>query len=104
MKRFIFSMLFALFAFTSFAMTDEVKKEKHDNTEQTVKAVSVDFVDVVNHKKQFKANTDAVLIDNSVVLYWKMWQHYFYSENLSENYNLKFKDQVFYGADIKIRN
>lgn len=103
MKRFIFSLIFALFAFTSFATTHEVKKEKHYNTEQTVKAVDFVSVEAINSVNYVKVNFDAVIIDNSVNLYWKMWQRYFYSEKLTENYNLQFKDRVFVGADIEVK-
>lgn len=95
MKRFIFSMLFCLFAFTSFAMTNQVKKDFYDNTEQTVKAVDIVSVNVVDFQK---TNTDGVFVDNSVNLNWKTWQHYFYLEKLTENYNLKFKHLIFYGS------
>lgn len=104
MKKFILSMLFGLFALTSFATTHEVKKEVTFESEQSVKAIDFVLNDAVNSVNYFKVNIDAVIIDNSVNLYWKMWQHYFYSEKLSENYNLQFKDRIYNGSIISIRN
>ena len=102
-------MLFALFAFTSFASTSEFTTEKHYTIEQTVKdvdlvTVSDVYVDSVFQVQKFKKNFDAVTIENYVLLGFYSWHNYHYSENLIENYNLQFKDQVFSGAEIMVRN
>lgn len=104
MKRFIFSLLICLFSLTTFATAHEAKKEKHYNTEQTVKAVDFVSIDAVKTVNLFKVNIDAVNVDNSVNLYWKTWQHYFYSEKLTEKYNLQFKDRVYNGSITNTRS
>lgn len=111
MKKFIFSMLFCLFAFTSFATPHEVKI--YDNTEQTFRAVDVVSVDVfvfefsdgisVN-KRECKTNDFALITNYFEIPDVGTWQNYFYSENLIENYNLQFKDRIYNGMHVTVFN